>query len=205
MTTKNLNGQDGSDTLNEPDGSDTAGGGQQNIEELVSQLNESRNAIAKLKNINKQVITERDELKKSKPTLQNEEDYKVLWQQSNDKLSGLLEKTKSATISAALTTQLQKAGIIGDWLDAAVQLADKSLIEWDEETGIDGQSVIATVQKLKSKHSAMFEKKVGVNLAKEAAEGTTSEKTISRAEFDRLMRDNPQEWQRKRKLGYKVA
>lgn len=191
---------------NDLDSNNDGGDHQPTLEELQAKLLEAQGEAAKYRNIAKQAQRDRDELKKKKPEAQpGSEDYKQLWQETNDKLTKMQQRTKEAAINAALTAQLTKAGVSPDWMDAAARLADGSLVEWDEEAGVDNGSVIATVQKLKSAYPGFFNKKVNRTDAKNPSDGPSQEKTISRAEYDQLIATNPDAWLAKRKQGYKVV
>lgn len=109
------------------DDSNVGGDQQVTLETLQADLQKAQNEIAKYRNLAKQAQKERDEAKKKAPANQGEEDYKLLWQQSTEKLTKLSERTKSTAIEAALTAQLTKAGVVGDWMEAAVKLADRKI------------------------------------------------------------------------------
>lgn len=172
------------------------GGDQQpTIEELKAQLDalkteadEAKADAAKLRSIKKDLEKQRDELKKSKKgDDDSNEDYKKLWQEAQDKLTKGQERAKSSDINAAVAAQLAKVKIVPEYQEAAVKLLDKGLIEWDEENGVDSQSVVAAIQKLKSSYNWMFEKKVAGADPKPAADGASNnDKTMKRAEFDKL-------------------
>ncbi len=174
----------------------TPGGDQQpTIEELKAQLDalkteadEAKADAAKLRGIKKDLEKQRDELKKSKKgDDDSNEDYKKLWQEAQDKLTKGQERAKSSDINAAVAAQLAKVKIVPEYQEAAVKLLDKGLIEWDEENGVDSQSVVAAIQKLKSSYNWMFEKKVAGADPKPAADGASNnDKTMKRAEFDKL-------------------
>lgn len=174
----------------------TPGGDQQpTIEELKAQLDalkteadEAKADAAKLRGIKKDLEKQRDELKKSKKgDDDSNEDYKKLWQEAQDKLTKGQERAKSSDINAAVAAQLAKVKIVPEYQEAAVKLLDKGLIEWDEENGVDSQSVVAAIQKLKSSYNWMFEKKVAGADLKPAADGASNnDKTMKRAEFDKL-------------------
>lgn len=174
--------------LNQEDPTAKTGGDQQpTVEELKAQLEEATREAAKLRNIKKDLEKQRDELKKAKKTdTDSTEDYKQLWQEQQEKATKILEKVKSSDINSAVTAQLGKVKIVPEYAEAAMKLLDKSLVEWDEDTGVDNQSVVAAVQKLKGAYPWMFEKKVTGTDIKEPAGGSNSDKTMKRAEFDKL-------------------
>jgi DNA repair exonuclease SbcCD ATPase subunit len=129
------------------------------FEELHSSIKSLSDEATKNKHLARAAQKERDDLKKKiqKQTDPTGQDYKDLWQESNDKATKLLEKAKAADIKVALHAQLQKAKVAADRLDAALDLVDKGLIEWDEDSGVDGHTITAAVSKLKSKHAFLFE------------------------------------------------
>lgn len=139
----------------------------------------------KHKNLRRQAEKERDELKKAKPTQSSEEDYKSLWQQTTEKLSKTLERTKSSDIRTALSEQLTKSRVASDRFDAAIGLIDRALIEWDEDAGVDPHSVTAAVQKLKAQHAFLFETTVSPTDVKTPGDGGVKN-SITRAAFDAL-------------------
>lgn len=169
------------------DASKVDGDLQKELETLKAERDAAAADAAKYRKLQKDAIAERDALKKSAPQQKNEEDYKSLWTESQDKLTKYQERIKGADINSALTAQLTKAGVSQMWLDAAVKLVDKDMIEYDEDAGVDKQSVTATVAKLKSAYPAMFEKLIKGVDPKDAVNGTSSEsKTMTRGEFDKL-------------------
>lgn len=166
---------------------DKAGGDQPTLEQLKAELLEARNEATKLRNIKAELAKERDNLKKKvKTDTSAEEDYKALWQEANDKATKLVERARNQAVDAAVMSKLTKAGVMADALDAAVKLVDRNLIQWDEDTGVEEATVVAAVQKLKGSFGFMFEKKVGLTKAKEASEGSTADKTMTRTEFMKL-------------------
>lgn len=171
-----------------PNGEDSkAGGDQPNLEQLQAELTEARNEAARLRNIKTELVKERDDLKKKvTSSIQADEDYKALWQEANDKTTKLVERARNQAIDAAVMSRLTKAGVMSNALDAAVKLVDRNLVQWDEEDGVEEATVVAAVQKLKSAYDFMFEKKVGNVPAKEASEGSSGNKTMTRNEFQKL-------------------
>jgi chromosome segregation ATPase len=140
----------------------------------------------KHKSIRRQVEKERDELRaKTKSVDQSTEDYKALWQETTQKLTKVQERTKTADIRSALTEQLTKSKVASDKFDAALDLVDRSLIEWDEDAGVDSHSVVAAVQKAKSKYGFLFEMTVAPTDPKPASEGGIKN-SITRAAFEAL-------------------
>lgn len=163
------------------------GGGQPTVEQLQAELAEARAEAAKLKGIKEKIVKERDALKKAPKVESTDEDYKSLWEESNTKLSKMQEAVKSSQKQSALREKLLGAKVQADKVDAALKLADMNLVEWDEDSGVDSSSVTAAVQKLKKDYGWMFESKVaGTPEPKSPSEGTASDKTITRAEFERL-------------------
>lgn len=160
--------------------------------ETLESLRAERDALAaeaaKERGIRKTLQAERDKAKKATQTAPKDsgEDYKQLWEQSNSKLTKMQEQVKQSAVKAALTTKLSASKVQADKLDAAIALLDQSLVEWDEDSGVDNQSITAAVQKLKGNYAWLFETKVTANQLKPAAEGSATGKTITRAEFDRL-------------------
>jgi phage-related tail protein len=173
--------------------SNVSGEGQETVDALKARLGEMETTLKSLsdeatkhKNIRRTVEKERDELRaKTKSTDQSTEDYKALWQQTTEKLTKVQERTKTADIRSALTEQLQKSKVASDKFDAALDLVDRSLIEWDEEAGVDRHSVTAAVQKAKSKYGFLFEMTVAATDPKQAGEGGIKN-SITRAAFDAL-------------------
>lgn len=161
-------------------------GDQPTIEELKAALEKANGEAAKLRKLKKEIEADRDALKKAKPVDSVDQDYKSLWSEAQERSAKILDKVKNSDISTALTAQLGKAKVDPQFAEAAAKLADRGLIEWDEDSGVSEQSVVAAVQKLKRDFPAMFEKKVGGADIKDVAGGSTPEKTIRRAEFDKL-------------------
>lgn len=163
-------------------------GVQPTLDELKQDLADARAETARLRGIRKTLETERNALKvKVKTPEGNDEDYKKLWEASNTKLTSMQDAVKSRDIKDALRTKLTTSKVQADKIDAAVALADLKLVEWNEDEGVSSSSVTAAVQKLKGSYSWLFETRVaGTPDAKVATEGNSSEKTITRAEFDRL-------------------
>jgi hypothetical protein len=152
-------------------------------ESTVSSLN---GEAAKHKALRRAAEKERDDLKKNKPANdKSDQDYKTLWEQSNDKLTKSLERAKKADINTALTEQFGKTKVASDRYAAALKLIDSTLVEWDEEAGVDKSSVVAAVQKLKSEHKFLFESTVESTDVKNAGDAGTKN-TISRSIFDTL-------------------
>lgn len=170
----------------------TAGGDQPTVEQLQAELAEARAEAAKLKGIKAKLVLERDSLKKAPAKNEStEEDYKSLWDDANQKLTKMQEAVKSSQKESALRERLLATKVHADKVDAALKLADLNMVEWDEDSGIDKTSVTAAVQKLKGAYGWLFESKVaGTPEPKSPSEGSSSDKTISRAEFERL---NPEQ------------
>lgn len=159
---------------------------QKKLNELMAERDAAAAEAAKYRKLQKDAIAERDALKKQAPVQKNDEDYKQLWTETTDKLSKTLERVKTADINSALSAQLTKAGLSQSWFDAAVKLVDRDLVEWNEDTGVDRQSITAAVAKLKSAYPAMFEKLIKGVDPKDASNGSSESKTMTRQEFDRL-------------------
>jgi hypothetical protein len=178
------------------------------VESLKAQLSELQNSVSSLtaeatknKALRRAAEKEKDALKaKVKNTESSDEDYKTLWEQSNEKLSKSLERAKKADINSALTAQFGKTKVASDRFDAATKLIDTNLIEWDEETGVDSRSVVAAVQKLKSEHKFLFEGTVDPTDVKNAGDAKQGS-TITRSIFDTL---SPKDKSAKMKSGVKV-
>lgn len=180
MTTENTNVDSNVDEHKD-------GGGQPTVEQLQAELADARAEAAKLKGIKEKIVKERDALKKAPKVESTDEDYKSLWEESNTKLSKMQEAVKSSQKQSALREKLLGAKVQSDKVEAALKLADMNLVEWDEDSGVDGSSVTAAVQKLKKDYGWMFESKVpGTPEPKSPSEGASSDKTITRAEFERL-------------------
>lgn len=183
---------------------------QETVESLKAKLNELSSTVeslsaeaAKNRNLRRQAEKERDELKKFKGTQsENEQDYKQLWSESNEKLSKVMEKTKRSDIQVAALAQLQKSKVAQDKVDAALGLIDSSLIEWDETSGVDRQSVTAAVQKLKSQYGFLFETTIAATgEPKVPGDGSSAANTLTRAEFELL---SPIDKRAKMKAGVKL-
>jgi hypothetical protein len=178
------------------------------VESLKAQLTELQGSVSTLtaeatknKALRRAAEKERDGLKtKVKTTESTDEDYKTLWEESNNKLSKSLERAKKSDINSALIAQFGKTKVASDRIDAAAKLVDFNLIEWDEETGVDSRSVVAAVQKLKSEHKFLFEGTVEPTDVKNAGDGKTGS-TITRSIFDTL---SPKDKASKMKSGIKV-
>jgi hypothetical protein len=167
------------------------------VESLKSKLSELEGVnktlsdeATKNKHLRRTAEKERDELKKAKKTTESsDEDYKKLWSEANDKLTKATERAKKSDINTALAEQFAKTKVAGDKIAAAMKLVDHSLIEWDEDAGVETQSVTAAVQKLKKEHSFLFETIVGKTDVKNPGDAGGKNK-ITRSEFDLL---TPQE------------
>lgn len=154
------------------------------FEAALRELEEARAEAAKNRALKQKIAQERDELKKA--TKSGDEDYKALWEQERQQAQKLVERQKNSDVQAALTQQLTKIGVRADAMDAAIHLVDKGIIEWDAETGVAKTTVEAAAQVLKGKFKFLFEKPVTPQDGKAAVDGTSTEKTLKRAEFDRL-------------------
>jgi len=155
------------------------------FEAAQRELEEARAEAAKNRALKQKIAQERDELKKATKST-GEEDYKTLWEQERQQAQKLVERQKNSDVQVALTQQLGKIGVRADAMDAAIQLVDKGIIEWDAETGVARTSVEAAAQVLKGKFKFLFEKPVTAQDGKSVVDGTSSERTLKRAEFDRL-------------------
>lgn len=167
---------------------DKDAGEQPTVEELQAELAAAHAEAAKLKGIRDDLKKQRDDLKKKVPAKSDsDEDYKSLWEESNQKLTKMQEAIKSRDVKDALRTKLLSSKVQADKIEAALQLADQKLVEWDEEEGVRKSSVDATVQKLKGSFGWLFESKVaGTPEPKSPSEGSSSDKTITRAEWSQL-------------------
>jgi hypothetical protein len=139
---------------------------------------------AKYRAQRKKAEQERDEAKAKTKT--QDEDYKSLYQDQLQRNEKYREGRKNAEVESALVSQLTKAGVSKDALKAAAKLADKALIEWDEDQGVEDISVTAAVQKLKATEGWMFESKVARTDPKTPADGSSSANEVKRSDFDRL-------------------
>ena len=156
------------------------------LSEMESTVKSLNDEATKHKSIRRQVEKERDELKaKTKSVDTSTEDYKALWQQTTEKLTKVQERAKTNDVKAALTEQLTKSKVASDKFSAALDLVDRALIEWDEDNGVDSQSVVAAVQKMKSKYGFLFESTVGPTDVKTPGDGG-QKNSITRAAFDAL-------------------
>jgi len=185
------------------------GDSQETVESLKARLAELDSTVASLnseatkhKALRRQAEKERDEFKtKVKTTDTSEQDYKQLWQQTNDKLSKTLERAKKADINTALSEQFNKSKVSSDKFGAALKLVDHSLIEWNEDEGIDGRSITAAVQKLKSEHGFLFESMVAATDPKTPGDASSKNNTITRTAFEAL---SPMDKAAKMKSGIKL-
>lgn len=185
------------------------GDSQETVESLKARLSEMESTVKSLsdeatkhKSIRRAVEKERDELRtKTKAAPTADEDYKALWQSTNEKLTKVQERAKTADIRSALNEQLTKSKVSSDKLNAAIGLIDRALIEWDEDAGVDTHSVTAAVQKLKSEHGFLFETTVAKTEVKTPGDGGTKN-TISRAAFDAL---SPKDKAEKMRSGVKLT
>jgi hypothetical protein len=172
----------------------TSGEGQEEtVESLKAKIAEYESTVeslngeaAKHKTLRRQAEKERDTLRKNKPASDGSEDYKKLYEESNKKIAKTLERAKSADINTALHAQFGKAKVASDKILAAQKLVDSSLLEWDEDSGVDNTSVIAAVAKLKSEHPFLFEGTVAPTNVVNAGDGGTQKSTITRAQFASL-------------------
>lgn len=178
------------DTKTKPEG---GGEPTETVESLKVKLTEMEESVTALtaeatrnKHLRRAAEKERDDLKKLKPADSSDKDYKALWTDANDKLTKSLEKAKKADINTALTNQFGKAKVASDKFNAALKLVDSTLVEWDENAGIDGTSVVAAVAKLKGEHPFLFETTVASTDPKKPGDGNTTGSTITRAAFDAL-------------------
>jgi hypothetical protein len=171
----------------------TDGDSVETVESLKAKLADMETTVGSLtaeatknKVLRRKAEQERDEVKKSKPVNdKSDEDYKKLWEQSNDKLTKTLERAKKADINTALTEQFGKTKVASDRYAAALKLVDAQLVEWDEDTGVDKSSVVAAVAKLKGEHKFLFEGTVEATDVKNAGDAG-SKNTITRSIFDSL-------------------
>jgi hypothetical protein len=196
--------------MSEQDNNTSPGAGEpaETIESLKAKLAETSEAVQALtaeatknKALRRKAEQERDELKKKPPASNDStEDYKKLWEETNTKLSKTLERAKTADINSALTDQFGKTKVASDRFAAALKLVDSTLVEWDEDTGVNKASVVAAVQKLKSEHKFLFESTVDATDPKNAGDGRTGN-TITRSIFDAL---SPKDKAAKVKSGAKI-
>lgn len=169
------------------------------LEAQIAQLNAE---AAKQRKLKQKAIKERDEAKNA-PTDGKNENYKELWEQERSVREALESKARKASINAAVTAQLTKAGVLKDATDAAAKLIDEDLIEYDTESGLDSASVEAAIAVLKHKHSFLFESKVSSTKPKQPAESSgPSDKTMTRSEFNKL---SPMEKAGKIKAGFTLT
>ena len=196
--------------MTEPTGSqsDVTSESQETVESLKVRLGEMETTIKALsdestkhKNIRRTVEKERDEWKAKARTPAQEEDHKALHAETLAKLTKVQERTKASDIRSALTEQLSKSKVASDKFDAALDLVDRALIEWDEDNGVDPHSVVAAVQKAKSKYGFLFESVVSATDVVKPGEGGIKN-TISRTAFDAL---SPKDKAAKIKSGVKVT
>lgn len=172
----------------EADVNASAEGSQQDVgkEDWEARAKRAEADAAKYRAQRAQLAKERDELK-SKTKSSSEEDYKSLYQEQLARNEKYREGRKSAEVEAALVAQLTKAGVTKEAIKAAAKLADRNLIEWDEEAGVEDISVTAAVQKLKAQESWMFESKVAKTDPKTPADGTShNANEMKRSDFDKL-------------------
>jgi hypothetical protein len=135
----------------------------------------------KQRNINKQLITERDSSKKATVKKEDPKDnpevteyLKNQLEEVSSKISKYAEKAKAGAIASAATSKLTAMGINGDAIELAIKQLDKSLIEYDEDTeSVDDTALSAAVSKLKSKYGFLFETRVGTTKARMAADGSS--------------------------------
>lgn len=186
--------------------------GTESVESLKAALEEARAEAAANRGKLKTVIAERDTLKqtvkKAPPTDEEGNDYKTLYAQEQGARGKLLEKVKNSDIRSAATARLTKAGVLPEALELAIQSLDKSLIEWDEDNGVDETSLTAAVQKLKGNFGFIFEKKVSSTKPVIPVDGSTSngdEKVMSRAEYRKLQQTNPALVMKRFKEGWKLG
>lgn len=185
-------------------GSD-AGGDQQTVEQLQAELKLAQAEAAKYRKQKTDIAKERDELKGKVKVDPQEENYKQLWQESQDKATKAMEKMKNSDIKSAVLSKLPAVGVKSEALEAALKLIDGGLIEWSEDDGVDSATVTAAIQQLKRNHSFLFESVVQKKGGITPKDGNSSAKTITREEFDQMMATNPAAWSAKRKEGYSVA
>jgi len=165
----------------------TADGVQQaGVDDWKTRAEKAEADAAKHRALRKQAEKERDDLKQ-KTKNQQDEDYKSLWQQEQEAKNKLMARVKGAAVQSAVTAQLTKSGVLPDAIEAAAKLVDEGLIEWDEDSGVDGASITAAVAKLKSQFGFMFEKKVAKTEPKNPADGSSSDASeIRRSDFNKL-------------------
>lgn len=180
---------------------------QSRIAELEAQLTEANNEAAKHKKLRRDAENERNSLRTTRKVEDDQtENYKQRWADEQDLSNKRLDRLKTTQIQVALQSALPAAGLPAEVLADAMRLVDVSLIEWDEEGGVDRQSVTAAVQSFKKGiGKLLFGQAVTERAAKPAANGSGDEKTITLAEYTNLIRTNPEAWHAKRKAGFKIA
>lgn len=171
-------------------------------EEMKAELEKLRIDLAKERGIRKNVQKERDELKKNPKKDEGNENYKDLYQKELTERQRLAERVKSKEINSSVKDQLLSIGILPGAVEAAVKLADSSLIAYDDDTGVDSFSAETAAKALKAKFPFMFETKINNSKNRLADNGKDAEtKEIKRADFFKL---DPVAQAKKMKEGFKV-
>lgn len=159
----------------------------QTLEQLKAERDAARADAAKYRKLSKDVIAERDQLKKTKPKEDDGENYKELYQKVTEDHSKLKDTLKTRDINSSVKEQLLKVGVLPEAVEAATKLIDFKLIDYSEETGVDKFGVETAVKDLKSKMKFMFGSKVETTEIRKAGSGNSADpKEMKRADFDKI-------------------
>lgn len=159
------------------------------INSLLNELEQAKAEAAKNRNIKQQLVKERDQLRDQLKTKEpsKDDDYKQLYQAQLEENKKIIADRKNETISNTIKQKLMEQGLESEKeVKAALKLIDKGLIDF-EDTDIDEVGINAAVLQLRKDYDFLFEKTIPASKPKLPSDKVpTSEKTISRADFDRL-------------------
>lgn len=142
---------------------------------------------AKYRKMKNDAVKERDELKKSKSD-DGEKSYEALYKQSQEEIGRIRDSSKRQSITAAIKEGLIKQGVLADALKDAARLVDTSMVNWDDEEGVDSFSVEAAVKALRGSSKYLFEAKIPpTGDPKTPKNGSSkSESEMTRTEWDSI-------------------
>lgn len=138
-------------------------------------VEEALSEIEKLKSINKEVISSRDQLKtrlrgfedeqtqREQALLAEQGKYKELYEKRESEFSALKNTLKTKAVDSALREILQKAGARS--VDTVAKLVDKSKVTVNEEDfSVNSADIEAQIEELKKTDSILFGIVEGANL-----------------------------------------
>lgn len=181
-------------------------GNEDQLTALQDQINQLTAEAATQRKLKQRAIKQVEDFKKQ-GTKPNDDDkqqnYKELWEQERAKREEADARARAESINSALTERLGVLGIASDKLGAALKLADKEIVEWDADTGLDKSSIDAAASMLQKDYPFFFERTISPTNPKHPANtGAGSLKEISRTDFNQL---SLSEQRAKIKDGFKVT